>query len=71
MTDPALLRRLDAIVVVVAVWLLLTLVLGSFALMLVDVAVGVLALGTVVLFAVVAALSYLRAMQGYLDSARE
>jgi hypothetical protein len=42
-------------------WFVLSLVVASFALMLFDVVVGLLALATVVLTAVVAGLSYVRA----------
>ena len=60
MVDDRLLLRIDWLLALLAVWLLLVLVLGSFALMAVDVAVGVAALAAVVLTAVVTVLSVLR-----------
>ena len=60
MTDERLLRRIDLFLLVTAGWFLLTLVVASFALMLFDVAIGLTALGTVVLVIVVGTLSYLR-----------
>jgi hypothetical protein len=56
MVDERLLRRFDVLLALLAGWFALSLVVASFALMLFDVAVGVLALGTVV----VGGLSYLR-----------
>jgi hypothetical protein len=55
-----LLRRLDWLLTALTVWLLLSLVLASFALMALDTAVGLLALTTVVLVSVLTVLSYLR-----------
>jgi hypothetical protein len=60
MTDERLLRRIDLFLLVTAGWFVLTLVVASFALMLFDVAIGLTALGTVVLVIVVGTLSYLR-----------
>ena len=60
MVDDRLLRRLDWLLTALTVWLLLSLVLASFALMTLDTAVGLLALTTVVLVSVVTVLSYLR-----------
>ena len=60
MVDDRLLRRLDWLLTALTVWLLLSLVLASFALMTLDTAVGLLALTTVVLDSVVTVLSYLR-----------
>jgi len=60
MVDDRLLRRLDWLLTALTVWLLLSLVLASFALMALDTAVGLLALTTVVLVSVLAVLSYLR-----------
>jgi hypothetical protein len=60
MVDDRLLRRLDWLLTALTVWLLLSLVLASFALMALDTAVGLLALTTVVLVSVVTVLSYLR-----------
>jgi hypothetical protein len=60
MIDERLLRRIDLFLLVTAGWFVLTLVVASFALMLFDVAIGLTALGTVVLVIVVGTLSYLR-----------
>ncbi|WP_267643806.1 hypothetical protein [Haloarchaeobius amylolyticus] len=60
MVDDRLLRRLDWLLAVLSVWLGLTLVLGSFALMTVNLGIGIAALATVVLTVTVAVLSYLR-----------
>lgn len=60
MVDERLLRRLDVLLALLAGWFVLSLVVASFALMLFDVAVGVLALGTVVRTVVVGGRSYLR-----------
>ena len=60
MPDDRLLRRLDWLLTALTVWLLLSLVLASFALMVLDTAVGLLALATVVLVSAITVLSYLR-----------
>ena len=60
MVDERLLRRLDWLVTAATLWFLLTLVLASFAIMAVDLAVGLLALATVVSTSVVTVYSYLR-----------
>jgi membrane-bound ClpP family serine protease len=60
MVDERLLRRLDWLLTALTVWLLLSLVLAGFALMVLDTAIGLLALTTVVLVSVVTGLSYLR-----------
>ena len=60
MVDDRLLRRLDWLLTALTVWLLLSLVLAGFALMVLDTAIGLLALTTVVLVSVVTGLSYLR-----------
>jgi hypothetical protein len=60
MVGDRLLRRLDWLLTALTVWLLLSLVLASFALMALDTAVGLLALTTVVLVSVLTVLSYLR-----------
>ncbi|MGM0590957.1 MAG: hypothetical protein ACQETI_04890 [Halobacteriota archaeon] len=57
MVDERILHRVDLLLVMLAVWLLLGLVVASFALMVVNVAVGLLALVTVVSTALVTALS--------------
>jgi hypothetical protein len=60
MTDPELLRRVDTALALLAAWLALTVLLACFAMMLVDLVVGVLALATVLLVTLVGARSYLR-----------
>ena len=60
MIDERLLRRLDWLLTAVTVWLLLSLVLASFALLVLDTAIGLLALATVVFVSVVTVLSFLR-----------
>jgi hypothetical protein len=62
MVDERVLRRIDVLVAVVTGWVVLSLVVASFALMLVDVGVGLAALATVVLTAVVGAFSYARSV---------
>ena len=57
MTDPRLLVRLDALLGLAA----LALVVACFALMTVDLAIGALALGVVVLVGAVGIRSYVRA----------
>ncbi|WP_254538025.1 hypothetical protein [Halomarina litorea] len=57
MTDPELLRRVDAALALRGAWLVLTVLLACFALMTVNLAVGLLALATVL----VGARSYVRA----------
>lgn len=58
MADPELLQRIDALLALLALWLVLTLVLGSFVLMAFDTLTGVLALGSIVLVVVIGAYSY-------------
>jgi hypothetical protein len=60
MVDERLLRRFDWLLTALTVWLLLSLVLAGFALMVLDTAIGLLALATVVLVSVVTVLTYLR-----------
>lgn len=67
MTDERLLRRVDLLLAMVAGWFVLTLVVASFALMVVDLAIGLLALTTVVLFIGVATLSYVRSSASLSD----
>ncbi|WP_254764259.1 hypothetical protein [Natrinema marinum] len=64
MVDPRLLRRIDILLALLALWIVLTLVLGSFVLMAFDTVTGVLALATVVLVVVISAYSYLRYSEG-------
>lgn len=61
MVDERLLQRLDWLVIAATLWFLLTLVLASFAIMALNLAIGLLALTTVVLTSVVTVLSYRRA----------
>jgi hypothetical protein len=60
MTDERRLRRIDPFLLVTAGRFLLSRVVASFALLLVDVAVGLFSLATVGLVAVVGTLSYVR-----------
>ncbi|WP_435320449.1 hypothetical protein [Haloarchaeobius sp. TZWSO28] len=60
MIDDRLLRRLDWLLAALSVWLALTLVLGSFALMTVNLGIGIAALATIVLVGTIAVMSYLR-----------
>lgn len=60
MVDNRLLRRLDFLLAMCAGWFVLSLVVASYALLLFDTAIGLLALATVVLTVVVGGLSYLR-----------
>ncbi len=61
MTGPELLRRVDTVIALLAAWLALTVLLACFAMMLVDVLVGTLALFTVLVVTLVGARSYVHA----------
>ncbi|MFC7202936.1 hypothetical protein ACFQJC_05380 [Haloferax namakaokahaiae] len=60
MVDERLLRRIDVLLALVAGWFVLSLVVACFALMVFDLALGMVALATVVLTLVVGGLSYAR-----------
>lgn len=61
MTDPQLLHRVDAGLALLGAWLALVVLLACFALMVVDLVVGLLALATVLGVTLVGVRSYVRA----------